>query len=146
MGLREWWNACTAVDSGKTPWHFTARRTKFHWGSRRSADGWSQKISWARKSQQRRVMWRQRNLSSGWRVRQYELTTWLRQRRRRAISQWIGVILYGFRHRSRSGRFRCVQRSVEFTWKRTDLLAAQAACASKHLEKTLIVWFIFRNS
>ncbi len=33
----------------------------------------------------------------GWRVRQYDLTTSLRQRRRRAISQRIGVILYGFR-------------------------------------------------
>ncbi len=66
--------------------------------------------------------WRQRNLRSGWRVRQYELTTWLRQRRRRAISQWIGVILYGFRHRSRSGRFRCVQRSsVEFTYEREPI-------------------------
>ncbi len=30
---------------------------------------------------------RQRNLRSGWRVRQYDLTTSLRQRRRRAISQ-----------------------------------------------------------
>ncbi len=40
--------------------------------------------------------WRQRNLRSGWRVRQYDLTTSLRQRRRCAISQWIGVILYGF--------------------------------------------------
>ncbi len=40
---------------------------------------------------------------------------------------------------------RSTQRLVHL-WKRTDLLAAQAACASKHLEKTLIVWFIFRNS
>ncbi len=40
--------------------------------------------------------WRQRNLRSGWRVRQYDLTTSLRQRRRCAISQWIAVILYGF--------------------------------------------------
>ncbi len=69
--------------------------------------------------------WRQRNLRSGWRVRQYELTTWLRQRRRRAISQWIGVILYGFRHRSRSGRFRCVQRSDEFTYEREPILCLQ---------------------
>ncbi len=38
---------------------------------------------------------RQRNLRSGWRVRQYKLTTWLRQRRRRTISQWMGVILKG---------------------------------------------------
>ncbi len=53
--------------------------------------------------------WRQRNLRSGWRVRQYDLTTSLRQRRRRAISQWIGVILYGFQTRSRGGRSRCVK-------------------------------------
>ncbi len=39
----------------------------------------------------------QRNLRSGWRAHQYELTTSLRQRWRRSISQWIGVILYGFR-------------------------------------------------
>ncbi len=122
MGLRERWNACTAVDSSKTPWHFTARRTKFHRGSRRSADGWSledklgQKIATTKGNVT--ASWRQRNLRSGWRIRQYELTTWLRQRRRRAISQWIGVILYGFRHRSRSGRSRCVQRSVEFTYER----------------------------
>ncbi len=44
----------------------------------------------------RQSSYRQRNLRSGWRVRQYKLTTWLRQRRRRAISQWIGVILLGF--------------------------------------------------
>ncbi len=45
----------------------------------------------------RQGSFRQRNLRSGWRVRQYDLTTSLRQRRRRAISQWIGVILYGLR-------------------------------------------------
>ncbi len=56
--------------------------------------------------------WRQRNLRSGWRVRQYDLTTSLRQRWRRAISQWIGVILYGFSDSSRSRRSRSVQRSV----------------------------------
>ncbi len=53
----ERWNARTAVDSGETPWHFTARRTKFHWGSRRSANGWSQKGKLVQKSQQRRAMW-----------------------------------------------------------------------------------------
>ncbi len=64
--------------------------------------------------------WRQRNLRSGWRVRQYELTTSLRQRWRCAISQWIGVILYGFRHRSRSGRSRCVSHAaLSYLWKRT---------------------------
>ncbi len=51
----------------------------------------------------RKDSFRQRNLRSGWRVRQYDLTTSLRQRRRRAISQWIGVILYGFKTRSRGG-------------------------------------------
>ncbi len=56
-GHSEQWIARTAVDSGETPWHFTARRTKFHWGSRRSADGWSQKGKLGQKSQQRRVMW-----------------------------------------------------------------------------------------
>ncbi len=45
----------------------------------------------------RQGSFRQRNLRSGWRVRQYDLMTSLRQRWRRAISQWIGVILYGFR-------------------------------------------------
>ncbi len=48
------------------------------------------------KSQQKGSMatsWRQRNPRSRWRVRQYKLTTWVRQGRRRAISQWIGVIL-----------------------------------------------------
>ncbi len=30
VGHRERWIACTAVDSSDTPWHFTARRTKFH--------------------------------------------------------------------------------------------------------------------
>ncbi len=45
----------------------------------------------------RQGSFRQRNLRSGWRTRQYELTMSLRQRWRRAISQWIGVILYGFR-------------------------------------------------
>ncbi len=56
-GHSERWIARTAVDSGETPWHFTARRTKFHWGSRRSADGWSQKGKLGQKSQQRRVKW-----------------------------------------------------------------------------------------
>ncbi len=51
----------------------------------------------------RQDSFRQKNLRSGWRVRQYDLTTSLRQRRRRAISQWIGVILYGFKTRSRGG-------------------------------------------
>ncbi len=64
--------------------------------------------------------WRQRNLRSGWRVRQYDLTTSLRQRWRRAISQWIGVILYGFQTRSRRGRSRCVSYAVlSYLWKRT---------------------------
>ncbi len=45
----------------------------------------------------RQGSFRQRNLRSGRRVCQYDLTTSLRQRWRRAISQWIGVILYGFR-------------------------------------------------
>ncbi len=44
----------------------------------------------------RQGSFRQRN-QSGWRVHQYDLTTSLCQRWRRAISQWIGVILYGFR-------------------------------------------------
>ncbi len=68
--------------------------------------------------------WRQRNLRSGWRVRQYDLTTSLRQRRRRAISKWIGVILYGFQTRSRGGRSRCVKLSyavLSYLWKRTWL-------------------------
>ncbi len=52
VGLREQWNARTAVDSGETPWHFTARRTKF---AEVQMDD-HKKISWARKSQQRRVM------------------------------------------------------------------------------------------
>ncbi len=59
----------------------------------------------------RQGSFRQRNLRSGWRVRQYDLTTSLRQRRRRAISQWICVILYGFQTRSRGGRSRCVKLS-----------------------------------
>ncbi len=58
--------------------------------------------------------WRQRNLRSRWRVCQYELTTWLRQRRRRAISQWIGMILYGFRHRSSQWAFP--KREVTQRW------------------------------
>ncbi len=67
----------------------------------------------------RQDSFRQRNLRSGWRVRQYDLTTSLRQRRRRAISQWIGVILYGFSDSVRSGRSRSVQRSVSFPTQRT---------------------------
>ncbi len=68
--------------------------------------------------------WRQRNLRSGWRVRQYDLTTSLRQRRRRAISQWIGVILYGFQTWSRGGRSRCVKlRSVELPMKENFFLS-----------------------
>ncbi len=63
----------------------------------------------------RQDSFRKRNLRSGWRVRQYELTTWLRQRRRRAISQWIGVILHGFRHRLAVGvpdAFNAASRSL----------------------------------
>ncbi len=60
----------------------------------------------------RQGSFRQRKLRSGWRVRQYDLTTSLRQRWRHAISQWIGVILYGFQTRSRSGRSRCVSYAV----------------------------------
>ncbi len=41
----------------------------------------------------RQGSFQQRNLRSRWRVRQYKLTTCVCQRRRRAISQWIGVIL-----------------------------------------------------
>ncbi len=67
----------------------------------------------------RQDSFRQRNLRSGWRVRQYDLMTSLRQRRRRAISQWIGVILYGFSDSVRSGRSRSVQRSVSFPTQRT---------------------------
>ncbi len=80
----------------------------------------------------RQGSFRQRNLRSGWRVRQYELTTWLRQRRRRAISQWIGMILYGFRHRSRSGNSRCVQRSVLFPIQRTRVTRVTRDVLSRH--------------
>ncbi len=97
VGLRERWNARTAVDSGDTPWHFPARRTKFHWGSRRSANGTSQNISLGQKIATTKgnvtASWRQRNLRSGWRVLQYSLMTLLRQRWRLAISQLIDVIL-----------------------------------------------------
>ncbi len=50
----------------------------------------------------------------------------LRQRRRRAISQWIGVILYGFSDSVRSGRSRSVQRSVELPMKENML------CVKRH--------------
>ncbi len=98
-GDRGRWIARTAVGNGDSPWHFTARRTKFHcrqspkckWMNRvRNTIFLGQKI--ATKGNVT-ASWRQRNRRSGWRVRQYKLTTWLRQRRRRAISQWIGVIL-----------------------------------------------------
>ncbi len=62
--------------------------------------------------------WRQRNLS-GWRVRQYELTTSLRQRRRRAISQWIGVILYGLRLGHAEGVPEAFNAVLSYLWKRT---------------------------
>ncbi len=65
----------------------------------------------------RQGSFRQRNLRSGWRVRQYDLTTSLRQRRRRAISQWIGVILHGFQTHAVTQwafpkRFNAVSRSL----------------------------------
>ncbi len=82
--------------SDETPWHFTARRTssteavaEVQMDDRKDKLG--QKIATTKGNVT--ASWRQRNLRSGWRVRQYKLTTWLRQRRRRAISQWIGVIL-----------------------------------------------------
>ncbi len=65
--------------------------------------------------------WRQRNLRSGWRVRQYDLTTSLRQRRRRAISQWIGVILYGLRLGHAEGVPKVFKlRSVELPMKENN--------------------------
>ncbi len=76
--------------------------------------------------------WRQRNLRSGWRVRQYELTTWLRQRRRRFyMGSDIG---------------HAVAVSDAFNAALSSPMKENRSCASKHLEKTLIVWFIFRNS
>ncbi len=64
--------------------------------------------------------WRQRNLRSGWRARQYELTTSLRQRWRRAISQWIGVILYGFRLGPQwAFPMRKSYAALSYLWKRT---------------------------
>ncbi len=68
--------------------------------------------------------WRQRNLRSGWRIRQYELTTSLHQRWRRATSQWIAVILYGFRHRSRSGRSRCGNAALSSPMKENSCAAS----------------------
>ncbi len=64
--------------------------------------------------------WRQRNLRSGWHVRQYDLTTSLRQRRRRAISQWIGVILYGFRLGHAVGVPEAFNAVLSYLWKRTS--------------------------
>ncbi len=66
----------------------------------------------------RQGSFRQRNLRSGWRVRQYKLTTWLRQGWRRAISQWIAWFYRGFRHRSRRRRSRSeklTQRLVPYS-------------------------------
>ncbi len=95
----------------------------------------------------RQDSFRQRNLRSGWRVRQYDLTTSLRQRRRRAISQWIGVILYGFSDSVRSGRSRSVQRSVSFPTQRTrvtqvtrDVLQLQQRLLLLYLWETTDAW------
>ncbi len=41
----------------------------------------------------RQGSFQQRNLRSRWHVRRYKLTAWVRQGRRCAISQWIGMIL-----------------------------------------------------
>ncbi len=59
-GHSERWIARTAVDNGDIPWHFTARRTKFHCKQSPKCK-WMNRVRicsyWARKSQQRRAMW-----------------------------------------------------------------------------------------
>ncbi len=96
-----------ASDETRARWHTAA---KFHGTSPRGEQSSTEAVAevqmnnrwlviWVRNRNNEgdvAASWRQRNLRSGWRVRQYDLTTSLRQRRRRAISQWIGVILYGF--------------------------------------------------
>ncbi len=62
-GHSERWITRTVVDNGDIPWHFTARKTKFH--CRQSPKcKWMNRVRicsyWARKSQQRRVMWQLR--------------------------------------------------------------------------------------
>ncbi len=97
-----------ASDETRARWHTAA---KFHGTSPRGEQSSTKAVAEVQMDNRRLVIgseiattkgdvtasWRQRNLRSGWRVRQYDLTTSLRQRRRRAISQWIGVILYGLR-------------------------------------------------
>ncbi len=97
-----------ASDETRARWHTAA---KFHGTSPRGEQSSTEAVAEVQMDNRRLVIgseiattkgdvtasWRQRNLRSGWRVRQYDLTTSLRQRRRRAISQWIGVILYGLR-------------------------------------------------
>ncbi len=120
VGLRERWNVHTVVDSGDTPWHFTARRTKFHWGSRRSANGWSQKVSWARKSQQRRAMWPLHEGREIWGVDgAFASISWRRHCVRDGVAPSANELAWfyrGFRHRSRRRRSRSVKRLILFIY------------------------------
>ncbi len=91
----------------------------------------------------RQGSFRQRNLRSGWRVRQYDLTTSLRQRRRRAISQWIGVILYGLRLGHAEGVPEAFQRSVSFPIQRTRVTRVTRdvffTCSEAHVTLPVIL-------
>ncbi len=121
-------------DNGDIPWHFTARRTKFHWGSRRSADGWSQKISWARKSQQRRVMWPLREGREIWGVDgAFASISWWRDCVRDGVAPSANELAWFYKG-SDIGHARGVPKAwkahaaLSYLWKRTTFKVKRGIC------------------
>ncbi len=108
-----------AVDSGDTPWHFTARRTKFHCRQ-------SLKCKWIicvrnmvfgpGKSQHRRAIWPLREGREIWGVDgAFASINWRRECVRGGVSPSANELAWfykGFRHRSRR---RCSQSVNSFS-------------------------------
>ncbi len=115
VGHRERWIARTAVDSGDTPWHFTARRTKFHCRQ-------SPKCKWIicvrnmvfgpEKSQHRRAVWPLREGREIWGVDGvFASISWWRECVRGGVAPSANELAWfykGFRHRSRRRRSQSV--------------------------------------
>ncbi len=122
-GHSEQWIARTAVDNGDIPWHFTARRTKFHWGSRWSTDGWSQKGKLGQKSQQRRVMWPLREGREIWGVDgAFASMTWRRHCVRDGVAPSANELAWFYMGSDSVTQWAFPKRSTQrwvHLWKRT---------------------------
>ncbi len=120
-----WWRENMEADSDDIPLHFTARRTEFHCCSRRSA---TKKNPWIKRSKSQQKGLYGRFVKAEKSEEQMVRFASIKKQHEdvedgiRAISQCIGVILYGFRQSARPGAFTkrlsFTQRWVNL-WKRT---------------------------